>query len=703
MSINTAMTAIADKIRGLLGLSGAMGLDAMASNLAVEQTNIADAYAVVSSKGGTVPESKVSGNLAAAIGTISTGGLDTSDATATAADILSGKTAYVNGQKVTGSIASRSAQTITPGTSDQTIASGQYLSGKQTIKGDSNLLAENIRSGVTVFGVGGTYAGTGGLDTSDATATAKDMAEGVTAYVNGEKVTGTLPVLAQLGLGNAAVDKDGAYITMEAKPPFKRIIHDGTTIHLRAKSEKFGDAAAEDVAAGKTFTSAAGLKVTGTHECAAPSLQSKTVTPSESQQVVSPDSGYDGLSSVTVGAVSRTYVGSGVTKKSAATYTPGTSDQTIASGQYLSGKQTIKGDANLLPGNIKSGVSVFGVDGAYVGTVDIDTSDATAAADNIEEGKTAYVNGEKITGSLTRFDGLSAPAEPGFNESTEKIKLTYTNTKKRLFSANGTIVLSADASNFGDATAADVAAGKTFTSAAGLKVTGTHECAAPRLQSKTVLPSESQQTVSPDSGYDGLSDITVEAVSNTYIGSGVTKKSAATYTPGTADQTIASGQYLSGKQTIKGDANLVAENIKSGVSIFGVDGAFAASNSGKYAWEKYEVLNYEITKTSLGGTKPTDMAYTRYGDYSITDDGHFVLSGSTPVYGYHYISGQSSNAKSIYVESFTLNGTAYSMWTLSDERIDDTKGRKFGYVVSDGSSDYPEDGVQDGYWYVKIK
>ena len=73
MSIHTAMTAIADKIRGLLGLAGTMGLDAIASNLAVEQANIADAFAAVSSKGGTVPDSQVSGNLAAAIETIPAG------------------------------------------------------------------------------------------------------------------------------------------------------------------------------------------------------------------------------------------------------------------------------------------------------------------------------------------------------------------------------------------------------------------------------------------------------------------------------------------------------------------------------------------------------------------------------------------------------------------------------------------------------
>lgn len=102
---------------------------------------------------------------------------------------------------------------------------------------------------------------------------------------------------------------------------------------------------------------------------------------------------------------------------------------------------------------------------------------------------------------------------------------------------------------------------------------------AAQMQEKSVTPTESQQTVTPDTGYDGLTKVTVVAVSSTYIGSKVTKKSAQTYTPGTSDQTIGSGQYLSGTQTIKGDSNLVAGNIRSGVSIFGVTGTMVAVSS----------------------------------------------------------------------------------------------------------------------------
>ena len=218
------------------------------------------------------------------------------------------------------------------------------------------------------------------------------------------------------------------------------------------------------------------------------SLQSKTVSPSESAQTIKADNGYDGLSQVTVNAVSRTYVGSGVTKKSAATYTPGTSDQSIASGQYLNGTQTIKGDSNLTAGNIKSGVKIFNVTGSYAGSSSsggTNTSDATATADDIAKGKTAYAQGKKVTGKLTEY--LAGETLSYYTSGDEEITIKRDSDSDnisikihcfdddKIMRHNSYIKLGADAILFGDATAADVAKGKTFTSAAGVNVTGTAE------------------------------------------------------------------------------------------------------------------------------------------------------------------------------------------------------------------------------------
>ena len=67
MSVNSKMTAIADKIRSLLGSTSKMGLDAMATNLSTLQSQIAAALTTIADKGVSVPSGAVAGNLSALI------------------------------------------------------------------------------------------------------------------------------------------------------------------------------------------------------------------------------------------------------------------------------------------------------------------------------------------------------------------------------------------------------------------------------------------------------------------------------------------------------------------------------------------------------------------------------------------------------------------------------------------------------------
>lgn len=101
----------------------------------------------------------VTGNIKAGANIFGVAGktsvVDTADATAVAGDILSGKIAYVNGSKLTGTMPNRGAYNITPGTSNIAIPAG-YHNGSGVVYGDPDLVANNIKSGVNIFGVVGT-------------------------------------------------------------------------------------------------------------------------------------------------------------------------------------------------------------------------------------------------------------------------------------------------------------------------------------------------------------------------------------------------------------------------------------------------------------------------------------------------------------------------------------------------------------------
>lgn len=99
--------------------------------------------------------------------------------------------------------------------------------------------------------------------------------------------------------------------------------------------------------------------------------------------------------------------------------------------------------------------------------------------------------------------------------------------------------------------------------------------AGPNLQNKTVTPTTSQQSVTADSGYDGLGTVTVSAI----------QTETKTATPSTSQQTInaTSGKYMTSVTvsavTSSIDANITAGNIKSGTTILGVTGTYSGSGA----------------------------------------------------------------------------------------------------------------------------
>lgn len=512
--------------------------------------------------------------------------LDTSDATATETEILKGAVAYVDGKRITG-----------------------------------------------------THVCEGGIDTSSATATAEDIANGKTAYVDGEKITGTLPVKNSITIGafDSSASYTGSAIKLTGTYTGSAIIENAVIDVYRTPSA-FGDATAEDVAAGKTFTSASGLKVTGTHECE------------------------EGL----------------------------------------------------------------------------DTSDATATAEDIVKGVTAYVNGEKITGTMAKISlyGITkANANSYIEENGDGSKALWLqgntiNDKKYYVDPGAGIAVKLNdtdekMSMFGDATAEDVAKGKTFTSAEGFVVPGTMETVTQATPSISVDGSGLITATSTQSaGYVSAGENTAKLQLETL--------GAQNIEPSAEEQTISAGVFLTGDQKILGDANLAAGNIKKDVSIFGVTGIYAGEGI-QYTWGKYNTLrelietavtnqtisyrypagtdfsnynwdtvkyadSYEITNNSISLVNPSSLTVSDTSDNSVLL-GKYIQTGYNNKF--YFIPSNASIAhatdSSPYSSAEYMRVSSATLLTIEYVKKDFVEN-----ITSEDSAAYPEDGVHDGYWYVYV-
>lgn len=144
---------------------------------------------------------------------VSTAGLITASATQSAGYVSSGT------KSATKQLTTQAGKTITPGTSQQTaVASGRYTTGTVYVAGDSNLKAENIKSGVSIFGVTGTSSG-GVADYSidHVTATDNQLIEfdvtSISSYIRSESDV-IYGLITYMGLTDVSRDPDYQIISM---------------------------------------------------------------------------------------------------------------------------------------------------------------------------------------------------------------------------------------------------------------------------------------------------------------------------------------------------------------------------------------------------------------------------------------------------------------------------------------------------------
>lgn len=339
---------------------------------------------------------------------------------ASSSEIMQGYSAWVNGEEVKGSIATTSIvegiTTVSGSTATRGIAewsSGNITSGQMDAATFANSSSAQIQyvdisdttdAPVLVSG-GYLYINKGYTDDlkislaklvpdgASADLASDKILSGYAAYNNdGTLIAGNIPsksgsnvtvagptISIPSGYYSSDVSKTvtlGA-VKSEISAPFMpqfTIDNTGTVIATQSTSTQFSPLAMQGyIDNGYTF-----IEIAGSSSYQLDTIAATTITPTESVQTAVASGKYT-LGAVQVAAISSNYIGSGVATKAATTYTPSSATQTISSGQYLTGTQTIAGDTNLVGENIIQGITIFGVAGTATVGVAMTTAEILAA------------------------------------------------------------------------------------------------------------------------------------------------------------------------------------------------------------------------------------------------------------------------------------------------------------------------------------